>query len=304
MAGMRRLRASTVEDSLRRRVARDGYVFLPGLIDPASTEPVLEQTVEALHSAGWLRNPGSTRLTGEHDTHFTAHSFTTVYPAVQRLESFHRLAHHPRLLDVVDTILLGDSFCHPAKAVRLAAATPAGRPYSTIPHQDFVRLHLASDVLTAWVCLTDCTAQRQGLRILGNSHRGGFLPTDPSLGGTRPVYLPVAEDDPRWLSADYCKGDVVIFHSLTVHAGGPNRTDTIRLSADLRYQRRDEPIRTEWVHPHGWPTVPDWPELTRGWSTDRWVAVPADVDVVDMPDIPFDRYLAMLIAPHSRLLDS
>lgn len=300
---MQPLRPSPGSRSLGELLRRDGYVYLPHFLSGDETLPVISQLRAALHRAGWLADPGTLDIAPGSRPRFTSESFRDVYPAVQRVEAFHRLAHTPCLVGVMKEILEDEVFCHPAKVARLAPPTPPGKTYSTGAHQDFVRLHVASDVLTAWICLTDCNRSRQGLRILARSHRNGFLPTDATLTGTRPVYLRIPPDDADWMTADYRIGDVVIFHSLTVHAGGPNLTNTLRLSADVRYQRRCEPLRSEWAHPHGWPVTPDWPELTQDWASDEWIRLPPDVRLVPMPaGLTFSQYLATLSAPPSRLL--
>lgn len=291
-------------EELRARLVADGYVYLPGLLDAADVLTAQEDLRRALHAAGWLA--GTDDLTvARRDLRFSADSFATVYPAVQRVESFHRLAHHPRLSGLARSLLGGTVFCHPAKVVRLAPPTRDARTYATRAHQDFVVQHVAADVLTFWIPLADCSAERQGLRIIPGSHRGGYLPTDPGQGGARPLYLDVSPDDARWATAEYRPGDVVLFHSLTVHGGGPNTTDELRVSADIRYQRTDEPMRAEFAHPHGWPRTPDWPELTAGWHTTRWCELPAEVELVPLPtDVSYDELLTRLRAPYSRLLGS
>jgi ectoine hydroxylase-related dioxygenase (phytanoyl-CoA dioxygenase family) len=300
---MQGLRASSSAGPLRRALREDGYVYLPQFLSEEETRPVIAQLQQALHSVGWLADSMRRDIPSDSRLQFTSESFRDVYPAVQRLEAFHRLAFAPRLLTLMQDVLEAEIFCHPAKVIRLAPPTSPEKAYSTGPHQDFVRLHVASDVLTAWICLTNCTPSCQGLRILADSHRSGFLGTDDTLPGTLPVYLRISADDRRWMSADYRIGDVVVFHSLTVHAGGPNATNTLRFSADVRYQRRGEPLRSEWVRPHGWPLTPDWPELTQGWTTDEWIRPPPDVPLVPMPtDVTYAEYVASLAAPPSRLL--
>lgn len=164
-------------------------------------------------------------------------------------------------------------------------------------------MHVATDVLTAWIPLTACTPDRQGLRIIPGSHLNGFLRTDPSIPGARPFYLPVGDDDPRWVTTDYELGDLALFHSLTVHGGGPNITDEVRLSADVRYQLIIDPLRAELSHSHGWPRTPDWDELCVGWNDRRWVQVPSQVELIPaLPDADLPRYLTTLVAPPSRLL--
>ena len=42
-------------------------------------------------------------------------------------------------------------------------------------------------------------------------------------------------------------GDVLIFTMRTVHASIDNRTQTLRLSTDTRYQPADAPIDERWI---------------------------------------------------------
>lgn len=292
----------TTTDELRARLVTDGYLYLPGFLDPAEVMAVQTELRPALHRAGWLAGPADLTV-ARSGLRFSADSFAVLYPVVQRVESFHRLAHHPSLSSLARSLLEGPVFCHPAKVVRLAPPTADARTYATRAHQDFVVQHVVTDVLTMWIPLAECTLERQGLRIIPRSHRHGYLPTDPAQGGARPLYLDVSPDDPRWATAEYRLGDVVLFHGLTVHGGGPNSTTSLRISADIRYQRTDEPMLAEFAHPHGWPRTPDWPELTQGWNSRTWYELPDEVDLVPLPaNLSYEEVLTRLRAPHSRLL--
>ncbi|MEW2514685.1 phytanoyl-CoA dioxygenase family protein [Streptomyces sp. NPDC046870] len=290
-------------EALRDRLADDGYLYLPGLLDPAGPAAVQAELRAALYGIGWLADPDGLSVSRS-GLSFGRDGFATVYPAVQRLESFHRLAFTPRLWTFMERFLGGPMFCHPARVVRLAPPSADPVRYFTRAHQDFVVQHVTTDALTVWLPLTDCDARRQGLRLIPGSHRAGFLPTDPAQGGRRPLYLPVAPDDERWASADFALGDAVVFHSLTVHGGGPNSSDEIRLSADVRYQLTTEPLRTQFAHPHGWPVTPDWDELAAHWDSHDWITLDPEVELVDFPEgVDYGAYLAALQAPPSRLLD-
>lgn len=294
---------SGLSDPLQERLRRDGYLYLPGLLDPAEVRSVDADIRRALHALGWLAEPTGHTVAGPVPSDRSRPAFREAYDSLQGIEGLHRLAHAPAVHAVIEGLLEEEVFCHPAKIARVALPTGPDEGYSTGAHQDFVKLHVASDVLTVWIPLTPCTPRRQGLRVLTGSHRGGFLPVEPALARSLPVYLPVDPADPRWRTSDYALGDAVIFHSLTVHGGGPNTTDRVRLSIDVRYQRRTDPMRSEYAHPHGRPRVPDWPELCRDWSTDAWVRMPADVPTVPMPaDVSYADYLSTLVAPPSRLL--
>ncbi|MFJ1708966.1 phytanoyl-CoA dioxygenase family protein [Kitasatospora sp. NPDC088346] len=290
-------------EALRDRLADDGYLYLPGLLDPAGPAAVQAELRAALHGIGWLTDPDRLTVSGD-GLRFERRSFGEVYPAVQRLEAFHRLAFTPRLWTFMETFLGGPAFCHPARVVRLALPSADPGRYATRAHQDYVVQHVTTDALTVWLPLTDCDRTRQGLRLIPGSQAAGFLPTDPEQGGRRPLYLPVAADDERWATADFRLGDVVVFHSLTVHGGGPNSSREIRLSADVRYQLTTEPLRAEFAHPHGWPVTPDWDELAAGWESREWIRLDPAVELRELPgDVDYGAYLAGLTAPPSRLLE-
>ncbi|MEM7133032.1 MAG: phytanoyl-CoA dioxygenase, partial [Chloroflexota bacterium] len=65
-------------------------------------------------------------------------------------------------------------------------------------------------------------------------------------------------------------GDVLMFHSLTIHQGRDNVTeDRIRLSTSARYQRISDPVEAAALTPHwGWA---DWEELYANWDQDDWL---------------------------------
>jgi hypothetical protein len=106
----------------------------------------------------------------------------------------------------------------------------------------------------------------------------------PNVGGLR-----VAGDleaEPGWLTTDFDAGDVLVFHSLTVHAAKYNHTERLRLSADFRYQSTGDPIEQGSLEPHYFPVVPGHDELTSGWTSTDAVAVPDGLRVVP----PFDPF--------------
>jgi hypothetical protein len=201
-------------------------------------------------------------------------------------------------------LLGGPVFAHPNRQLRITLPDGPERTFHTRPHQDFPVYRVAADVLTAWVPLHACDDERSALRVLRGSHRRGYIrPAD--LADGRGVYVDVAPDDPAWVKLSCEVGDVVIFHGFTVHAAGPNRTDLMRLSTVYRYQRCDDPLRAELLLPHGSPDVPAWPDLTTGWTSAKWIEVPAGVPIVDDDaGRPSQQALEELTAPKSRLLGS
>ena len=98
-----------------------------------------------------------------------------------------------------------------------------------------------------------------GLGVLARSHKAGVLPVSRSLGagGLRAH----ADDlDGEWVSSSLNIGDVLFFHSHTVHQGLPNRSgNRLRLSVDYRFQRALDPVMEYVLKPHQVPL--SWEEV-------------------------------------------
>jgi hypothetical protein len=61
-------------------------------------------------------------------------------------------------------------------------------------------------------------------------------------------------------------GDILTFHSLTVHQGRDNQTeDRLRVSVDYRYQPISEPIAPDSMEPHYGGLGMDWDEIYADW---------------------------------------
>ena len=276
-------------------LAGDGYLFLRGFLpvgDVAAVEAAVGGAVAG--AAGWMA-PGvdpalwkagpSVAAEGYDDPDFWA-----MYRRVQSLQVFHELAHHPRIVTAVSGLLGGEVFAHANHVARVVG--PSERTPPTGNHQDWRPIQGAADTLTVWIPLADVPPEMGGLRVLEGSPHLGVLPLDPELGAIR-----IDDDDPRWRSASYRRGDALIFHSLTVHGALPNTTDTLRRSCEFRYQRVSDPAVPSTVrNPHWHPSV-EWPELTKGWTS------LASIQTPDFPEAPLkDDTTPHLPTPPSRLL--
>jgi ectoine hydroxylase-related dioxygenase (phytanoyl-CoA dioxygenase family) len=110
------------------------------------------------------------------------------------------------------------------------------------------------NLLSAWIPLGDCPVNRGGLTYLERSHKH-FEARDKLEGGTLRAEhitydLPALANqlETRWLIADYQAGDMVVHSPYLVHAS-LNNTDPdgrMRLSTDIRYQRKVDPIDARW----------------------------------------------------------
>lgn len=284
---MREFRDSTslVNDAaaLRDRMTEDGYVFLRRALDPDRVLKVRRDVTSAL-AANWWLDFGSDPLEGvpaEPIRREGDQLWWGGYTAIQALESFHRLAHDPALVDLTAGLIGDEVLVHPRKIARISYP---GAEHPTPPHQDFPLIQGATDTITAWVPLGAMDPELGGLRVIPGSHRAGLAEHGPRAG-VGGLSVAIAEDDERWVTTRYEPGDVLLFVSLTVHWAPANRGRTLRLSVDYRYQGAAEPIVHGSLHPHFWGgPVPGWDTLAQGWSTRRWIETPPDTKVAAQVD--------------------
>lgn len=277
--------ASSISDDgaqLRAGLDRDGYLFFRGLLDRAVLDEVRRQVVGVLAADGWLqpgRDPADavpSDIAEPERAPATPHYLAT-YAEIQRLQAFHELALASPLLAVLERLFGEPVATHPLKIARIGVPTP--ERWTTPAHQDFTVVQGTADFVTAWIPFGDCPREMGGLKVLEGSHRLGERTPVPAVG-VGGFGVDVDEDDERWATTEYRAGDVLVFHSMTVHGALPNVTDRIRLSGDFRYQSVRSPMREAFLMPHCWPNVPDYDELAAGWTTRRSIEAPPGVTVV------------------------
>ncbi len=87
--------------------------------------------------------------------------FNPVYDTVQRLESFHALAHNQELLDIAESLLGKPAMPQPGIRARVIFAS--GIAHTTPPHQDFIFIQGTPEVWTCWIPLGTCPHSMGGL---------------------------------------------------------------------------------------------------------------------------------------------
>jgi hypothetical protein len=250
---------------LHRRIAAEGYLFLPGYLDRdevlAARRDVLTRLVAMdVLSAGpdldaATAGPG---LSGAPLSEIAGES--------QRLM---QLLYNGRVIELYERLF--------AQTVRhfdftwLRAVAPGK---GTAPHSDSVFMNRGTpNLLTAWVPLGDIDRRLGGVAILENSHLREDVKRDygsrdvdtycsnHDTAGVEAVQEQMVwngwiSDDPaqlrrqlglRWLTSDYRAGDLLTFPMHTLHLGLDNASDRVRLSSDSRYQPATEPVDDRWV---------------------------------------------------------
>ena len=250
--------ASSISESpeeLRRRFQELGYLYLKRYIDPTHCRSMLNSIVEQL--APYVVLEGS--LGGEQPLpvlkgrpfYETDAEWDEVYPRIQSLEEFHSFFHSPAVLDLMQLVSGGDVFVYPIKMARVS--TPGKVGYETPPHQDAYSHHAGPTMAGIWVALHDVTEPLGRVKVLPGSHKGGVrkVLTAEGVGGVQCEIFP---QETTWHVSDFEQGDVLIFHSATVHKAEPNTTkQSVRISIDTRFCDHGAPVFSTNLEPHhGW----------------------------------------------------
>jgi len=252
--------------ALRERAAQDGYLFFKGLIPRAEVLGMRAMVLNHCHALGWLdptapRNEG--RLAPGLEPIIEGQpAWYPFYRLLYTRRELHAFNQHPAVMAACRTLFNDAVLAHPRLIVR--AIFPRATRFTTPPHQDYFYIGGTPNTWTSWIPLGDCPSQLGGLAIAPGSHRQGLLKTQAAegAGGNR---VEVDADRP-WVRGDYEAGDVIIFHSYTVHQGRDNLTDRLRLSCDFRYQPLSEAVREDSLEPHMRADTDPWEQIYAGWD--------------------------------------
>jgi ectoine hydroxylase-related dioxygenase (phytanoyl-CoA dioxygenase family) len=222
-------------EMLQEQLDTRGYVLIRGLIPQNAVRSVLADVTHILSSASWLaqgsdpieRIPEQGAAYGDPDP-----IFKQIYQEVFNLESFHTLPHHPALQNAMK-MLVGDRvLVHPKPIGRLIF--PNCERLVVHAHQDYEFMGGDPEFFTVWIPLHDCPIEVGPLRILEGSHRFGIQ--KHQRDDLHVPEIPVDAIGGEWVGGHFNAGDLLIFHSLTVHAASPNVSDLMRISLDCRFQ--------------------------------------------------------------------
>jgi hypothetical protein len=268
--------------ALAARMRRDGYLFLPGLLPRGDVAALQRQIGAIARDAGWLRRDRAVEDAVADLSGFCVDpdpTYLTTLRRINRLEDYHALKHHPVLIDLLERMLGGAILPHPRVLMR--NIFPGREEYTTKAHQDFPNVQGTTEAYTAWIPLIDCPMQAGPLQIAVGSHTAGVYDFDVAGGaGGIEIKDPL---DGRWVSGDFVAGDVLLFHSMTVHKGVPNRSERLRMSMDVRYQLVSEKFNIDNANPDGQPL--SWDEVYRDWRSDAlkfyWRRLPLTLQPFD-----------------------
>jgi ectoine hydroxylase-related dioxygenase (phytanoyl-CoA dioxygenase family) len=244
------------KEALWQRLRRDGYLYLPQLLDASLVTGFREYYFTEMADTGIVEREASPVLgigaSGEIDR---ARIRDVLFNRIVPGDRYQALTSHPVIQGWFRWFLGDDVHLHKRKIIRHIRPGESGIGTATQAHYDLVYLREGSErVLSMWIPLGDCPAEQGGLAYLEGSHHWAMA-DERERGNKRPAASITAdlpgladEHDARWLLADYAAGDVMVHSSYMVHASTDNvdSRNRVRLSTDIRYQRSSEPIDWRW----------------------------------------------------------
>jgi hypothetical protein len=269
--------------ALAARMARDGYLYLPGLLPLDVVARVQLEVAAVARDAGWLRQHTPLADAVADPRGFCVDPeprYLEVLRRINRIEGYHALKHHPQLMGFFERMLGAPVFPHPRVLMR--NIFPSQPEYTTKAHQDYPNVQGTTEVYTAWIPLIDCPPELGGLQVARGSHTLGVLEFGIGNGAGGIEILDPLEG--RWAGGPMRVGDVLVFHSLTAHKGIENRSARLRMSIDCRFQRVGDPFNPDNANPDGQPLT--WEEVYADWRSHElryyWTRLP-------LTEAPFDR---------------
>lgn len=251
---------------LQQRFQDLGYLFFKDYVSSQKCDSLLRSFIDVLDPHITLGSSNGLPVSNGSAFAETDPVWDEVYPKMQSMEAFHSFFHDTHIQALMQMVAGKEVFVYPMKMARIS--TPGKIGYETPPHQDGHSHHAGPTMAGIWVALHDVSDQMGRLKILPASHKKGIRPVflADGVGG---IQCEIYEDENVWHVSDVEKGDVIIFHSATVHKAEPNTSDLYsRISVDTRFCDYGAPVFSTNLEPHhGWRIDGlCWDEIYRGWQ--------------------------------------
>ncbi|MFF3226846.1 phytanoyl-CoA dioxygenase family protein [Nocardia suismassiliense] len=185
-------------------VERDGYVILPDLLTPPELDDIREAVAPLLDRRGRNRFEGPTTQ--------------RVYSVLNKTRTCDRIADHPRILALLDRLLLPNYLLSMLQVINILPGEQAQMLHTDDGFYPLPRPRAALGAATIWA-IDDFTADNGATDIIAGSHRWGHRMPEES------------EREPVVMRAGSC----VFFLGTLWHGGGANRTQQPRLAVTAQY---------------------------------------------------------------------
>jgi hypothetical protein len=224
--------ATLLTDAQRLRYDEDGFLVLRRVFGPDEIQELLDETVRLLSECRDRISPRNLRC--RFMPHYvTGEPLFEVFDPVNDLSPVcERFARDARLLGILER-LYGEPAC--LFKEKLIYKPPGATGYKL--HQDIPLSWkgFPRTFVTVLLAIDPCEAANGGTELFRGYHHH-HLCSDPSV-----YMLPDGTCDPfRGELLNLSPGDLAIFHGLTPHRSGPNRSPRMRRTLYLSYNARSD----------------------------------------------------------------
>ncbi len=193
-----------VADADLAGVLRDGYVILPDLLTPDELDEIRQEVAPLLDRTG--RNV------------FEGHGTQRIYSVLNKTRSCDRIAAHPRVLALLDRLLLPNYLLSMLQVINILPGEQAQMLHTDDGFYPLPRPRAALSAATMWA-IDPFTDTNGATDIIHGSHEwDARVPEDAER---RPVVMPA--------------GSCAFFLGTLWHGGGANRSDSARLAITAQY---------------------------------------------------------------------
>ena len=167
--------------------------------------------------------------------------------------SVFRVLRHPRILDVVESLIGSEIYSNPVQHVRLKPPEWAveglvesdrgrGAIFASPWHQDasvVIEEADETEMITVWIPVFDATEENGCLQLVPSNHQQGLFEHCPAPTGK---YLSTKFfDADRAIPVPMRRGSALFMTRMTPHGSLSNHSDVVRWSMDLRYNPTGQP---------------------------------------------------------------
>jgi hypothetical protein len=197
--------AAAIVDADMAALDHDGYVIWENLLSADECRQIRETV------GPWLSHTGRNSFEGR--------STQRIYSLLSRTRVCDRIVDHPRVLAVLDRLLMANYLLSALQAINIQPGESAQLAHHDDGFYPIPRPREPLAAATIWA-IDDFTADNGATVLYPGSHRWGKRrpgPDDPAL----PVVMPA--------------GSCVLFVGTLWHGGGANTSDTARLAVTAQY---------------------------------------------------------------------
>lgn len=224
-------------DDHRRAYHEQGWVHLPGLLEPSTAAALHRETMDIMETVGLgltaLRQTSEYLTGGVVDT----------------------LVNSARLARIATDLMEGDSRLY----LPFTAVKSAGGGGAFHFHQDNQYTRFDGPGINIWFAAMPIDEGNGCLWMVPHSH---FVGTLPSVKGADGKVQDSGLEPLRKVAVPMAAGDAVAFSRLTIHGSGPNPSPAPRVAYAVQYARHD--VRYTRDHGTSWQSIA---EHGPGWRT-------------------------------------